>query len=109
MARTFRKLPLTTKDINKGFYKGTGTGSMGSHTKFGGYIIDWQKVRTYVVPPGLDSFKVRINLEAEADRWCARTGRRYRESPKMRTHGGRVRIATDLRSCQHHELDMERC
>ncbi|KAK7931460.1 hypothetical protein PG985_002172 [Apiospora marii] len=58
VARRFRKLPLTTKDINKGFYKGTGTGSMGSHTKFGGYIIDWQKVRTYVVPPGLDSFKL---------------------------------------------------
>ena len=59
VARRFRKLPLTTKDINKGFYKGTGTGSMGQHTKFGGYVIDWQKVRTYAVPAGLDAFKVR--------------------------------------------------
>lgn len=56
--RAFRKFPLTTKDINKGFYKGTGSGSMGRHTKFGGYVLDWQKVRTYVVPPELNSFKV---------------------------------------------------
>lgn len=56
--RAFRKLPLTTKDMNKGFYKGTRTGSMGAHTKFGGYKIDWAKVRTYVVPAGLETFKV---------------------------------------------------
>ncbi|KAF3026332.1 hypothetical protein G7054_g13464 [Neopestalotiopsis clavispora] len=56
--RKFRKLPLTTKDINKGFYKGTRTGSMGRHTRFGGYIIEWDKVRTYVVPEGLDTFKL---------------------------------------------------
>lgn len=54
----FRKLRLTTKDIKKGFYKGTRTGSMGRHTKYGGYIIDWNKVRTYVCPPDLDTFKV---------------------------------------------------
>lgn len=61
LLRRFRKLPLTTKDINKGFYKGTRTGSMGRHTKFGGYIIDWAKVRTYVVPGGLETFKVCPN------------------------------------------------
>jgi large subunit ribosomal protein L41 len=54
----YRKLRLTTKDINKGYYKGTRTGSMGRHTKKGGYIIEWHKVRTYVCPP-LDGFKVR--------------------------------------------------
>ncbi|KAL7622366.1 60S ribosomal protein L27, mitochondrial [Parahypoxylon ruwenzoriense] len=58
LLKRFRKLPLTTKDIKKGFYKGTGTGSMGSHTKFGGYVIDWKKVRTYVVPAGLKDFKL---------------------------------------------------
>ncbi|OTA62271.1 50S ribosomal protein YmL27 [Hypoxylon sp. EC38] len=58
LLKRFRKLPLTTKDIKKGFYKGTRTGSMGRHTKFGGYIIDWDKVRTYVVPVGLDTFKL---------------------------------------------------
>lgn len=31
---------------------------MGRHTKHGGYIIDWRKVRTYVVPKNLKDFKV---------------------------------------------------
>ncbi|KAJ9151110.1 hypothetical protein NKR23_g3309 [Pleurostoma richardsiae] len=58
LSRAYRKLRLTTKDINKGYYKGTRTGSMGRHTKYGGYVIEWHKVRTYVVPPGLDTFKL---------------------------------------------------
>ncbi|KAI1758073.1 mitochondrial ribosomal protein L27-domain-containing protein [Xylaria castorea] len=58
LQKLFRKLPLTTKDIKKGFYKGTRTGSMGRHTKHGGYIIEWKKVRTYVVPAGLADFKL---------------------------------------------------
>ena len=53
----FRKTPLTTKDVNKGFYKGTRTGNMGRHTKYGGFVVEWNKVRTYVVPP-LEGFKV---------------------------------------------------
>ncbi|SPO04853.1 related to MRPL27 - mitochondrial ribosomal protein, large subunit [Cephalotrichum gorgonifer] len=54
----FRKLKLTTKDIKKGFYKGNRTGSMGRHTKYGGYIIEWEKVRTYAVPAGLAETKL---------------------------------------------------
>ncbi|KAI0477835.1 putative ribosomal protein [Xylariaceae sp. FL0804] len=57
LQKTFRKLQLTTKDIKKGFYKGTRTGSMGRHTKHGGYVIEYAKVRTYVVPP-LADFKL---------------------------------------------------
>ena len=53
----FRKLRLTTKDIKKGFYKGNRTGAMGRHTKYGGYIIEWNKVRTYPVP-SLEGFNV---------------------------------------------------
>jgi large subunit ribosomal protein L41 len=57
--RRLRRLALTTKQTNKGYYKGTGTGSTGWHTKHGGYVIDWDKVRTYVVPPNLKSFQVK--------------------------------------------------
>jgi large subunit ribosomal protein L41 len=53
------RLALNTKQTNKGFYKGTGTGSTGRHTQHGGYIIEWEKVRTYVVPKDLKDFKVR--------------------------------------------------
>ncbi|KAI5779313.1 mitochondrial ribosomal protein L27-domain-containing protein [Geopyxis carbonaria] len=49
-----RRLRLTTKMVNGGYYKGTGSGSMGRHTKYGTYIIEWDKVRTYVVPDMTD-------------------------------------------------------
>lgn len=58
LCRRYRKLPLTTKDVKKGFYKGTRTKRMGTHTKWGGYKIDYSLVRTYVVPD-LKDFKVR--------------------------------------------------
>lgn len=50
LGRALRRLALTTKQAGKDYYKGTGTGSMGTHTKFGAYRIDWSKVRHYVVP-----------------------------------------------------------
>ncbi|KAG8531002.1 uncharacterized protein KY384_004359 [Bacidia gigantensis] len=60
LSRRLRRLPLTTKQAANrgGYYKGTGTGPMGRHTKHGGYIIDWQKVRTYVVPAELKDCKL---------------------------------------------------
>ena len=58
----FRRLPLTTKQVNNGFYKGTGSGAMGRHTKHGGYIIEWRKVRTYVVPKQLKDCKVNAHF-----------------------------------------------
>ncbi|KAG4304123.1 hypothetical protein PORY_002487 [Pneumocystis oryctolagi] len=52
-----KRLPMTSKQ-GRQFYKGSRTGSMGRHTKKGGYIIDWTKVRTFVVPSGLDTTPV---------------------------------------------------
>lgn len=63
LQRALRRLALTTKMVNKGFYKGNRTGSMGTHTKWGGYTIDYKKVRTYMVP-NLENCMVR----------CKRTG-----------------------------------
>lgn len=45
-----RRLPLTTKNAPHDYYKGNRTGAMGRHTMYGGYIIEWHKVRTYVCP-----------------------------------------------------------
>lgn len=53
------RLRLTTKQVNRGYYKGTRSGSMGFFY-YRNYIIDWRKVRTYVVPPGLEEFKVSL-------------------------------------------------
>ncbi|KAK2737701.1 hypothetical protein FQN57_007449 [Myotisia sp. PD_48] len=53
------RLRLTTKQVGRGYYKGNRTGSMGAHgAKKGTYFIDWTKVRTYVVPEGLEDFKL---------------------------------------------------
>ncbi len=37
---------------------------MGRHTKHGGYVIDWKKVRTYVVPSNLADFTVRASTSS---------------------------------------------
>ncbi|KAL4886743.1 hypothetical protein BJY04DRAFT_178250 [Aspergillus karnatakaensis] len=52
------RLRLTTKQVNGGYYKGNRTGSTGYFAKNGSYVIDWKKVRTYVVPEGLKEFKL---------------------------------------------------
>ncbi|KKZ67511.1 hypothetical protein EMCG_06829 [[Emmonsia] crescens] len=53
------RLRLTTKQVNGGYYKGNRTGNVGYFgKKKGTYFIDWRKVRTYVVPEGLDTFKL---------------------------------------------------
>ena len=61
LLKKYRHLRLTTKDINKGYYKGNRTGTIGSHTKHGGFIVDYSRVRTYVVPEGLKDFKVYLS------------------------------------------------
>ena len=53
----YRKMRLTTKDMNKGFYRGSRTGTVGKHTKYGGFKLDFKKVRSYACP-SLDGFKV---------------------------------------------------
>ncbi|ESZ94696.1 hypothetical protein SBOR_4947 [Sclerotinia borealis F-4128] len=58
LMKRITRLALTTKKANKGYYKGTGSGSTGRHTQHGGYIIEWDKVRTYVVPPNLKECKL---------------------------------------------------
>lgn len=55
------RLRLTTKQVNGGYYKGNRTGSMGYFNHKGKYVIDWKKVRTYVVPEDLNKFKVGLN------------------------------------------------
>jgi Mitochondrial ribosomal protein L27 len=44
------RLRLTTKQVNGGYYKGNRTGSMGAHTEWGGYVIDYRKVRNFNCP-----------------------------------------------------------
>lgn len=56
LSRAARKLKLTSKQAGPNYYKGYGSGAMGRHTKHGGYVIEWHKVRTFVVPTIRDDF-----------------------------------------------------
>ncbi|KAG0669390.1 60S ribosomal protein L27, mitochondrial [Maudiozyma exigua] len=49
-----KRTALTTKQGNKNMYKGTRASGIGKHTKFGEYVINWNKVRTYVTPKFLN-------------------------------------------------------
>lgn len=53
-----RKIRLSTKHGPHGYYKGTRTGSQGEHTKWGGYVVNYDKVRSYVAPESLKDCKV---------------------------------------------------
>jgi len=55
------RMRFTTKQVGRGFYRGTRTGSMGAHTQYGGYIVDYRKTRHYVVPD-FKNFKVNFCL-----------------------------------------------
>lgn len=35
---------------------------MGRHTKYGGYVVEWRKVRTYVVPADMEGFMVSFPM-----------------------------------------------
>ncbi|KAG4417316.1 hypothetical protein IFR04_009531 [Cadophora malorum] len=83
LAKRLKRLALTTKATNKGYYKGTGTGPMGTHTKHGGYIIDWDRVRTYVVPQDLKDFK----LTPFVTKNMKRTQGRFEGDPKGAVSG----------------------
>ncbi|KAK5119681.1 hypothetical protein LTR85_007256 [Meristemomyces frigidus] len=73
LQRAIRRLALTTKQGPHNYYKGNGTGAMGQHTKYGGYRIDWKKVRTYVCPDlrefNLTPF-VAARIEARRDKFA---------------------------------------
>lgn len=58
--RMTARLPLTTKMVKGGYYKGNRVGTLGTHMKDGTFQIDWSKVRTYVCPEDLAEFKVSL-------------------------------------------------
>ncbi|EON66885.1 hypothetical protein W97_06288 [Coniosporium apollinis CBS 100218] len=88
--RALRRLALTTKRARKGYYKGNRTGSMGWHTKHGGYKLDFSKVRTYVVPERLDSFNLTpfVAKRIEAPKGQAMRGQSYLDKWKMENGQG---------------------
>ncbi|KAK6457797.1 mitochondrial 54S ribosomal protein YmL27 [Scheffersomyces xylosifermentans] len=54
-----KRSPLTTKQGNKHYYKGTGSSGYGKLNASGTYIMNWSKVRTYVVPKDLHGTELK--------------------------------------------------
>jgi large subunit ribosomal protein L41 len=75
------RLRLTTKQVLGGYYKGNRTGSMGYFAKNGSYVIDWKKVRTFVVPDNLDEFKVRHIIDSQECLWIRMADTRPQLTP----------------------------
>ncbi|RAL09824.1 mitochondrial 54S ribosomal protein mL41 [Aspergillus homomorphus CBS 101889] len=79
------RLRLTTKQVNGGYYKGNRTGAMGYFAKNGSYVIDWKKVRTYVVPEALDQFKLTPFVTKVMDPTQSKYIREIEKNDKMIT------------------------
>nr|POE74513.1 54s ribosomal protein l27, mitochondrial [Quercus suber] len=103
LQRALRRLPLTTKQGPHNFYKGNRTGSMGEHTKYGGYKIHYEKVRTYVVPnlseSGLSPF-VDKRIKRVLDVQPNMTGKEYLDLWKMDDEGDDVAMV--CKTARHH-------
>lgn len=54
-----KRHPITTKQGNKDFYKGTRSSGIGSLDSRGRYHVNRNKVRTYVVPEGLHKTELK--------------------------------------------------
>jgi large subunit ribosomal protein L41 len=50
LQKMLRRLPLSTKQAGKEYYKGNRVGSLGIVNRYGNFSPDWDKIRTYVFP-----------------------------------------------------------
>lgn len=63
LQKTIRRLPLSTKQAGKEYYKGNKTGTLGTIDKWGRFHPDYTKIRTFVYPAkGTEDFEVSISL-----------------------------------------------
>ncbi len=58
-----KRVPLTTKHAGKGFYKGNGCASEGTHTSKGGFKMDRFKMLE-IVAPGEEGWMNNFKLKA---------------------------------------------
>jgi large subunit ribosomal protein L41 len=61
LQKMLRRLPLSPKQAGKEYYKGNRVGKMGTITRYGNFVPDWSKIRTYVYPVrGIQNSEVRV-------------------------------------------------
>ncbi|KAF1969515.1 hypothetical protein BU23DRAFT_424677, partial [Bimuria novae-zelandiae CBS 107.79] len=97
LQKTLRRLPLSTKQAGKEYYKGNRVGNLGTIDKYGRFHPDYSKIRTFVYPQkGIRNFELTPfvssrtpkNLQRRVDEWetvpKAITGEAYLEEWKNR-------------------------
>ena len=52
---------------------------MGRHTKYGGYVVEWSKVRTYVVPADMKGFMVSFPMRESSGKKKGKKSLKRRE------------------------------
>ncbi|KAF1911402.1 hypothetical protein BDU57DRAFT_485160 [Ampelomyces quisqualis] len=50
LQKMLRRLPLSTKQAGKEYYKGNRVGKLGTITRYGNFTPDWSLIRTFVYP-----------------------------------------------------------
>jgi large subunit ribosomal protein L41 len=50
LQKMLRRLPLSTKQAGKEYYKGNKVGKLGTINRYGNFIPDWSAIRTFVYP-----------------------------------------------------------
>jgi large subunit ribosomal protein L41 len=51
LQKMLRRLPLSTKQAGKEYYKGNRVGKLGTISRYGNFHPDWSCIRTFVYPP----------------------------------------------------------
>lgn len=64
-----KRIPLNTKRVAKGFYKGKGSTKEGRITKKAKFMVDKTKQLELVVPTDLASFRLKPYISADASRF----------------------------------------
>ena len=67
LQKMLRRLPLSTKQAGKEYYKGNRVGKLGTITRYGNFTPDWSLIRTYVYPEfGIKNCEVRSHAITDA-------------------------------------------
>ena len=82
---------LTGKQGNKNYYKGTRSTGIGSWDSRGRYHINWEKVRTYVVPEGLNNTELKALVSPKSPKFIQQVVgyRDHFKSPELAFHNAK--------------------
>lgn len=102
-----KRHPLTTKQGNKHYYKGTRSTGIGHLDSRGRYHIDWNKVRTYVVPSGLNTTNLKALVSPNSPQFIQKV-EGYKDSfksPELALHNA---INFIENGANYSEIDLEK-